>query len=204
MDMVVGLLVLAVLVFIVMRLQSGFGIPLNAARVRAKRHLFTKREYAEGHKLVSYQIVFHSDCDIDEVRERILAKIQPESSLPVIKPGFAIESSNGDLIIIVCGNKLQSFFKGALTLTQIGVGVEGSWTIVSWLRHDGIVAAREPMKQIVRHIHSGVLNADPGASFGLIPLQRSPRIVTTYDLQDSVHVDYVQDYEAGLPAVASA
>lgn len=202
MEVVVGLLVLAILVFVFIRLQSTIGKLLDTARMRAKRHLFMKRQYAEGQKLVSCQIVFFSDFDIDDIREGILAKIQPVSSLPAIQPGFSVVRTSEGLIILECGNKLQSFFKGALTLTKNGVGVEGSWTIISWLRHDGIVAAREPMKQIVRHIHTGVLNVDPGARFGLIPMQRSPRIVENYDLQDSVQVDYVQDFEAGLPAVA--
>lgn len=202
MDLVVGILFLAVLVFVFIRLQSVIGRLLDTVRVMAKRHLFMKREYAEGQKLVSYQIVFHSDFDIDDVREGILAKIQPVSSLSVVKSNFVVERSSNDLIVFECGNKMQSFFKGALTLTKNEPGVEGSWTIISWLRHDGIVAAREPMKQIVRHIHTGVLNVDPGARFELIPIQRSPRIVVNYDLQDSVQVDYVQDLEAGLHAVA--
>lgn len=202
MDLIGGLLALAVLIVVAMRLSSVIGMPLDAMRVRAKRHLFRRGDYAEGQKLVSYQFVFYSDRDSDDVREGILAQIQPMSSLPVIKSGFVVNRIDNELIMIECGNRLQLFFKGALTLTRSGVGVEGSWTIISWLRHDGMVAAREPMKQMVRHIHAGVLNVDPGARFGLIPMQRSPRIVTTYDFEDSVHVDYVQDYEAGLPAVA--
>lgn len=202
MDVVIGLLILAVLIWGYIRLQSAIGKLLDTVRVRAKRHLFMKRHYAEGQKLVTYQIVFHSDFDIDDIREGILGTIQPVSSLPVIKPGFVVERADDDLIVFVCGNKLQSFFKGALTLTKADIGVDGSWTIISWLRHDGIVAAREPMKQMVRLIHRGVLNVDPGARFGLVSMQRSPRIVENYDLQDSVHVDYVQDLEAGLPTVA--
>lgn len=201
MEVVVGLLVLAVLVIVSIRLNSFIGKTLDTARVRAKRHLFMKRQYAEGQKLVSCQIVFYSESDNDDVREGILAKIQPVTSLPVIKSGFSVERTSDDLIVFECGNRFQSFFKGALTLTRTGVGVEGSWTIISWLRHDGIVSAREPMKQIVRHIHTGVLNVDPGATFGVIPIQRSPRIVVNYDLQDSVQVEYVQDLEAGLLAV---
>ena len=202
MDVVIGLIVLAVLVFVFMRAQSGVGKLLDTARIRAKRHLFMKREYAEGQKLVSYQVVFYSEVDIDDLRERILSQILPVTSLPLMKPGFFIERTSDDLIVLACGNKMQTFFKGALTLTKRDVGVEGGWVIVSWLRHDGIVAAREPMKQIVRHIHTGATNADPGVKFGLIPLNRSPRIVEDYDFQDYVQVDYVQDFEAGLPAVA--
>lgn len=202
MDLVIGLIVLAVLIFVFIRAQSVLGKLLDTARVNAKRHLFMKREFLEGQKLVSCQIVFHSAFDIDDLREGILAQIQPATSPSVIRPSFFVERASDDLIIFECGNKMQTFFRGALTLTKTGAGVEGSWAIVSWLRHDGIVAAREPMKQIVRHIHTGARNVDPGVRFGLIPMHRSPRVVENYDFQDHVQVDYVQDFEAGLSAVA--
>lgn len=201
MDLVIGLVILAILVFGFLRVQSGVGKLLDTVRVRAKRHLFMRREYAEGQKLVSCQIVFYSEWDIDDLRQGILAQIQPVASLSVIRPSFSVESTSDDLIVFACGNKMQTFFKGALSLTRTGVGVEGSWTVLSWLRHDGIVAAREPMKQVVRHIHTGATNVDPGVKFGLIPLNRSPRVVEDYDFQDFVQVDYVQDLEAGLPVV---
>jgi hypothetical protein len=202
MELVIGLIVLAVLIFVLLRAQAVFGKLLDTARIRAKRHLFMKREYAEGQKLVSCQIVFQSDFDIDDLREGILSQIQPVASPSVIRPSFFVERSSDDLIVLACGNKMQTFFKGALTLTRTGVGVEGSWAVVSWLRHDGIVAAREPMKQLVRHIHTGAMNVDPSIRFGLIHMHRSPRIVEDYNFQDHVQVDYVQDFEAGLPVVA--
>jgi hypothetical protein len=164
MELIIGILGLALIVGFVVLMQKGSRLLSR----KANQKVFQRRAHSEGQELVSQRLEFHARASVDDVRRAVLSTVKIASSVPAVIPDAHLIEAKDAHILYGYGVKLAPHkFRGLLRLEATDDGVSGSWDIINWTLADGVVEGQSVMKRLVADINTALKSVDPKASLSL-------------------------------------
>lgn len=160
MDVIIGIVGLAIIVGFVVLMQKG----MDSLGRTANQKIFDRKGYREGQDLVSKPWIFQPNASIDEVKSAILSTVKVAPHVPPIIPATYLIEVSDDYIICGYGAKLNPIMlRMGLTFTDVGHGCFGTCRFTNWTEADGIITGQPVMKHWLADINTALRAVDPTA-----------------------------------------